>query len=76
MKRPFHTGKSRGPQRISVSEMTELLSGTYKKHRWRLIGGFTALLLVDFLQLIVPRIIKFTVDSLSTSAIEKPELLK
>jgi len=76
MKRSSCTGKSHSRPRATVSEMTALLSSTYKKHRWRLIAGFTALLLVDFLQLVVPRIIKFTVDGLSTSTIERSELLK
>jgi len=56
--------------------MIELLSATYKRHRWRLFAGFSALLLVDFLQLIIPRIIKYGVDGLESATINKPELLK
>jgi len=56
--------------------MMALLSSTYRKHRWRLLAGFGALLLVDFLQLIIPRIIRSGVDSLSSSTTTKPELLK
>jgi len=56
--------------------MFELLSATYKRHRWRLFAGFSALLLVDFLQLIIPRIIRYGVDGLESTSISKPELLK
>jgi len=76
MKKPFHRKKGASQQQATVSEMTALLSDTYRRHKWRLAAGFTALLLVDFLQLIVPRIVKFTVDGLSGGTIEKSELLK
>ena len=54
--------------------MISLLSTTYRRHRWRLFAGFTALLSVDFLQLTIPRIIKKAVDGLETS-ITDSELL-
>ena len=37
----------------------------FRKHVLRLGGGLTALLLVDFLQLMIPRVIKAAVDQLS-----------
>ncbi len=49
----------------SFSSLLALLSPQFKKHRLRLYLGFTALLCVDFLQLIIPRILKYGVDSLS-----------
>ena len=55
--------------------MISLLSTTYRRHRWRLFAGFTALLSVDFLQLTIPRIIKKAVDGLETSKINDSELL-
>jgi ATP-binding cassette subfamily B multidrug efflux pump len=76
MKKPPRTDKGTTPQRATVSQMLGLLSGTYRKHRWRLLAGFAALLLVDFLQLIIPRIIKSGVDGLASGTIGRPELLK
>ena len=55
--------------------MISLLSTTYKRHRWRLFAGFTALLSVDFLQLTIPRIIKKAVDGLENGNINNSELL-
>lgn len=76
MKKPPHTDESTTPRRATVSQMLELLSGTYRKHRWRLLAGFAALLLVDFLQLVIPRIIKSGVDGLASGTTGRPELLK
>ena len=45
--------------------LLKLLSPQFKKHRLRLFFGFVALLCVDFLQLIIPRILKYGVDALS-----------
>ena len=36
-----------------------------KKNIWFLIGGLTSLLIVDVLQLFIPRIIKWVVDDLT-----------
>jgi ATP-binding cassette, subfamily B, multidrug efflux pump len=48
----------------------------YRRHRWRLAAGFASLLMVDFLQLIVPRIIKRAVDELETGAATLGSLLE
>ena len=76
MKKPLYTDEGTTPRRATVSQMLELLSGTYRKHRWRLLAGFAALLLVDFLQLVIPRIIKSGVDGLASGTTGRPELLK
>lgn len=49
----------------SFSTLLKLLSPQFKRHRLRLFFGFIALLSVDFLQLIIPRILKYGVDALS-----------
>ncbi|MDR3567914.1 MAG: ABC transporter ATP-binding protein [Syntrophobacteraceae bacterium] len=41
-----------------------LLKPYFKRYFWRLAGGFAALVLVDVLQLFIPRIIKHAVDAL------------
>lgn len=41
-----------------------LLRPYFKRYGWSLAGGFAALVLVDLLQLLIPRIIKYAVDAL------------
>lgn len=65
-----------GPSRIPFSQLRELLIPTYRRHRLRLAAGFTALILVDFLQLTIPRIIKRGVDGLDSMAITPAGLLR
>lgn len=64
------------PERIPFSQIRDLLTPTYRQHRLRLAAGFTALLCVDFLQLTIPRIIKYGIDGLETLTITPPALLK
>lgn len=40
------------------------LKEDFFKHRWNILIGLLALLIVDILQLLIPRIIKFTIDDL------------
>lgn len=49
----------------STKEVLSLLLPIYAKHRYRLLLGLLALLGVDFLQLIIPRILKSGIDALS-----------
>jgi ATP-binding cassette subfamily B protein len=56
--------------------LRELLLPTYRSHRLRLAAGFSALVLVDFLQLTIPRIIKHGVDGLETMTISTTGLLQ
>lgn len=49
---------------------------SFRQHRLRLLYGFIALLLVDFLQLIIPRIIKYGVDGLAEQQITQFSLFK
>ncbi|MBU1418922.1 MAG: ABC transporter ATP-binding protein/permease [Proteobacteria bacterium] len=51
-------------RRIFSAENLSLLTPVFRRHRFRLILGFTALLGVDFFQLLTPRFIKRAVDAL------------
>lgn len=53
-----------------------LLFPIYKKHRGRLFLGLLALLGVDFLQLIIPRILKKGIDALSSGTALEPDMLR
>ncbi len=53
-----------------------LLGQFFRQHRLRLALGLTALLGVDFLQLLIPRIIKQAVDALGSNTITQAELLR
>lgn len=56
-------------------EFKALLGPLFSKHRYRLLLGFSALLLVDLLQLTIPRIIKRGVDGLAAGNIAHNGLL-
>ena len=53
-----------------------MLGPIYYKHRLRIALGLVALLGVNFLQLIIPKILKKGIDGLSTNTIEQQELLQ
>jgi ATP-binding cassette subfamily B protein len=61
---------------ISYSELKDLLVPLFKTHRYRLILGFAALITVDLLQLIIPRLIKKAVDGLSRQNIDQSGLFQ
>ncbi|WP_459946108.1 ABC transporter ATP-binding protein [Desulfocastanea catecholica] len=63
-------------RRVPFSQLRELLLPTYRSHRLRLAVGFAALVLVDLLQLTIPRIIKYAVDGLETMTISTTGLLR
>ncbi|MBT8334512.1 MAG: ABC transporter ATP-binding protein/permease, partial [Deltaproteobacteria bacterium] len=58
----------------SLGALLSLITPQFKKHRLRLAIGFIALVSVDFLQLMIPRILKHGVDALSVGN-ATPELL-
>ncbi|MGB3212090.1 MAG: ABC transporter ATP-binding protein [Desulforhopalus sp.] len=68
--------KNDSQTRIPFSQLRELLFPTFRSHRLRLAAGFAALVLVDFLQLTIPRIIKYGVDGLETLTIGTSGLLR
>ena len=68
--------KDRTSKKISYAEFKTLLRPLFVHHRYRLLLGFSALLLVDLLQLTIPRIIKRGVDGLAEQSISQAGLLR
>ena len=62
--------------RVPWAQLRELLLPTFRQHRLRLAAGFSALILVDLLQLTIPRFIKSGVDGLSKMTITPGGLLR
>ena len=52
-----------------------LIQPYFKERRWYVIFGLICLIIVDFLQLLIPRIIKWTVDDLTAFRVDKVTLL-
>ena len=61
---------------VRVGILLKLLTPLFRRHRGRLLIGFLALVTVDFLQLTIPRILKFGIDSLSQASATPHLLLK
>jgi len=51
------------------------LRNDFKENRWRILFGLFALLIVDVLQLLIPRIVKYAVDDLTSGVIFSHQLL-
>ena len=51
------------------------LKEDFLKNRWRILTGLMALLIVDVLQLFIPRIVKFAIDDLTSGEISLMGLL-
>jgi len=62
--------------RADTAKNLSLLIPVFKRHRFRLILGFTALLGVDFFQLLTPRFIKKAVDALEEGTASGASLLQ
>ncbi len=75
IKNSSNTKKKAAAGKLSFSQLGDLLLPTYRSHRLRLAAGFTALILVDLLQLTIPRIIKHGIDGLKTMTISTTGLL-
>lgn len=58
-----------------MRELLGVLRPIYRQHRSRLLFGFLALLGVDFLQLIIPRILKMGVDDLASGQANQQRLI-
>ncbi|SHO51710.1 ABC transporter ATP-binding protein [Desulfopila aestuarii] len=67
---------SHHPANARLKELLGLVRHSFVTHRLRLLLGFIALLAVDFLQLIIPRIIKHGVDGLANANITQIGLMK
>lgn len=62
------------PASFRLADLLSLLRPSFAEHRLRLAIGFLALLIVDFLQLIIPRILKHGVDGLAAGTIDQGSL--
>jgi len=51
------------------------LKGDIMENRWRILIGLFALIIVDVLQLFIPRIIKYAIDDLTSGGISPHQLL-
>ena len=51
------------------------LKDDFFENRWRILIGLIALLIVDVLQLFIPRIVKYAIDDLTSGAISPSSLL-
>ena len=51
------------------------LKDNFFENRWRILIGLIALLIVDVLQLFIPRIVKYAIDDLTSGAISPSSLL-
>jgi ATP-binding cassette subfamily B multidrug efflux pump len=51
------------------------LKNDFIENRWRILIGLVALLIVDVLQLLIPRIIKYVIDDLTSGTISSRRLL-
>ncbi|MGD9307238.1 MAG: ABC transporter ATP-binding protein, partial [Desulfobacterales bacterium] len=54
---------------------TELIKPYFWENRYKIIIGLTSLIIVDLLQLFIPRIIKWAVDDLTALQIDLTKLL-
>lgn len=72
----IRTNKNTNTDSTRLSELLKLVTPSFTSHRVRLICGFAALLCVDFIQLIIPRVIKHAVDGLATLQITQAGLIK
>ncbi len=71
--RPNANGNTK---RIPFAQLRDLLLPSFRRHYLQILGGLAALILVDFLQLIIPRFIKRGVDALESLAITPTGLLR
>jgi len=71
---PDRPGPAR-PNPAGLPQLLDLLRPSFTRHRLRLTAGLTALVVVDFLQLVIPRIIKHGVDGLAALTISHHDLL-
>lgn len=67
---------SESPGTESSWHSISLIAPIFKRHALRLLGGFLALILVDLLQLFIPRIVKWAVDSIQSGSATAMGLLR
>lgn len=75
MNRTAQTPPSSTAPSASLAALFGLVRPSFQRYRWRLLIGFLALICVDFLQLLTPRILKYGVDSLAAGTATRTSLL-
>ena len=71
---PPHPSQSTRP--LPLAQLRHLILPVFARHRLRVVLGLIALIVVDFLQLIIPRFLKEGVDALERHTATGPQLLK
>ncbi|MFZ2446588.1 MAG: ABC transporter ATP-binding protein [Syntrophobacteraceae bacterium] len=66
---------SESPEVVSSWSSLSLVAPIFRRHILRLLGGFLALILVDLLQLFIPRIVKAAVDAIQFGTATASQLL-
>ena len=66
---------AQNPPSARLTELLDLVRPSFQRYRWRLLVGFLALICVDFLQLLTPRILKYGVDTLAIGTATNTSLL-
>ena len=66
-----------GIHRLTIPKMKafKTLKNDFVENRWRFLIGLLALLAVDVLQLLIPRIVKYAIDDLTLGVISSSSLL-
>jgi ATP-binding cassette subfamily B multidrug efflux pump len=62
----------RGEERVKAFKT---LRDDLMENRWRILTGLIALLVVDILQLLIPRVVKYAIDDLTSGTISTSQLL-
>lgn len=76
MKRSRSTKKNSERRSHDIGTLMSLITPAFRRHKIRLLVGFAALLAVDFMQLMIPKVLKVGVDGLSTDTITASSLLQ
>lgn len=63
-------------KKATLKELLGIVAPFFRQHKLRIAFGLTALIIVDFLQLMIPRILQRGVDGLTENNIDQPDLLQ
>jgi len=72
---PAHSASIQTPFQQDIRSVLGLIRPVFSRNRSRLVLGFASLIGVDFLQLIIPRLLKHAVDSLSAGTATHQKLI-
>jgi ATP-binding cassette, subfamily B, multidrug efflux pump len=72
---PMSRGSAASRPQTSLPSLLRIVSPIFRAHWLRLAGGFLALIVVDFLQLLIPRFVATAIDDLTAGAASSSQLL-